>query len=146
MNVYKTERIFKADPETVFRFITETEHLLDWWGPESLSMKEHNLNLSRLGPWSSTLVNAEGGIHKMSGEVFAFNPPKSVEFTWAWHNDQDERGRETRVRLEVSAAENGGTKFVLTHSDFESADVAAKHDIGWSSALRKLERMANMNV
>ncbi|MEP0521422.1 MAG: SRPBCC domain-containing protein [Hyphomicrobiales bacterium] len=143
MNVYKTERIFKAAQNTVFSYITETEHLLSWWGPEGLSIKEHNLDLSQLGPWSSTLVNAEGGIHKMSGEVFAFNPPTSVEFTWAWHNNHDERGRETRVRLEVSAAENGGTKLVLTHSGFESREVADKHDIGWSSALRKLERMAN---
>lgn len=143
MNVYKTERNFTADPETVFAFITKTEHLLNWWGPESLNIKEHNLDLSRLGPWSSTLVNAEGGIHKMSGEVTALDPPKSVEFTWGWHNDQDERGRETHVRLEVSAAENGGTNFVLTHSNFESAEVAAKHDIGWSSSLRKLERLAN---
>lgn len=143
MSVYTTERVFKADPEVVFTYITKTEHLLNWWGPESLNMKEHNLDLSRLGPWSSTMVNAQGGIHKMSGEVIVLEPPKSVEFTWAWHNERDERGRETHVRLEVSAAENGGTKFVLTHSNLESEESAAKHDIGWSSSLRKLERLAN---
>lgn len=142
MSVYTTERNFQADPETVFSYITKTEHLLKWWGPEGLSIKEHNLNLSRVGPWFSTLVNAEGGTHKMSGQVIAVEPPKTVEFTWGWHNEHDERGRETRVRLDVSVTKNGGSKFVLTHSNFESDEVAEKHDIGWSSSLRKLERLA----
>ncbi len=37
-------------------------------------------------------VNAEGGRHKASGVVVAVDPPKSVEFTWGWYNDNDERG------------------------------------------------------
>lgn len=146
MSVYTTERNFDVDPEIVFSFVTQTEHLLKWWGPEAMSIKEHNLDLSRLGPWSSTMTNAEGGIHKMSGEVIVLEPPKSVEFTWGWHNDSDERGRETKVRLDVSPHEGGGTKFVLTHSNLESEESAAKHDVGWSSSLRKLERLANDNI
>lgn len=143
MSTYSTERIFRADQKTVFSYVTQTEHLMKWWGPEGMSVKAHDLDLSRLGPWYSTLVNAEGGVHKMSGEVTSLQPPSCVEFTWAWHNDHDERGHETLVRMEVRAHERGGTKFILVHSGHESDDVADRHDIGWSSSLRKLERLAD---
>ncbi|WP_337659846.1 SRPBCC family protein [Anderseniella sp. Alg231-50] len=86
MSILKIERTFPVAPEKVFAFVTQTDHLLKWWGPEGVSMKEHNLDLSRPGAWSSTLVNSQGALHKMSGEVVAVDPPKSVEFTWGWHD------------------------------------------------------------
>jgi uncharacterized protein YndB with AHSA1/START domain len=64
------ERVLKAPPATVFAYLTQSDHLLKWWGPEGMSVKEYNLDLSQQGVASfSTLVNAEGGLHKMSGVV-----------------------------------------------------------------------------
>ncbi|VAW01388.1 hypothetical protein MNBD_ALPHA08-1545, partial [hydrothermal vent metagenome] len=34
MTELRIERNFAADPETVFAFVTQTKHLLKWWGPE----------------------------------------------------------------------------------------------------------------
>ena len=76
------ERTFKADPATVFEHVTNPELVLQWWGPESMSIPEHQLDLSKPGIWHSTMVNAEGGRYKVSGEVTAVEPPYSVEFTW----------------------------------------------------------------
>ncbi len=144
MSVVKIERTFPVAPETVFAFVTRSEHLLKWWGPEGVAMKEHNLDLSRPGAWSSTLVNSEGALHKMSGEVVAIDPPNTVEFTWGWHDDKDQRGHETRVLFEVSPDGDGGTVFVLTHSGLTDEEAAANHKQGWTSSLRKLEQFPEL--
>lgn len=146
MSVLKIERTFPVAPEKVFAFVTQTDHLLKWWGPEGVAMKEHNLDLSRPGAWSSTLVNSEGALHKMSGEVVTVDPPNSVEFTWGWHDDEDQRGYETRVLFEVRPDGGGGTLFLLTHSGLADDEAAANHSRGWTSALRKLEQFPELQT
>ena len=56
------ERNFEADPETVFAFVTQTDNLLKWWGPEGMNVPEHSLDFSSTGPWSSVMANAEGPV------------------------------------------------------------------------------------
>ncbi len=140
------ERIFAADVEMVYAFITTTEHLLKWWGPEGVNVREHNLDLSRPGAWSSTLVNAEGGTYKVSGEVMETDPPRRVEFTWGWHDDQDVRGHESRVRFDVEENQGGGTRFVLTQTGLADEESANNHNEGWTSSLRKLQRAVDGSV
>ena len=135
------ERVFAADVETVFAFLTDTEHLLKWWGPEGVHIGAHDLDLSRPGRWSSTMVNAEGNKFKVSGKVVRSDPPKSVEFTWGWHDEKDQRGHESRVRFNVEPNVGGGARFVLTHSDLPDDESRNNHNEGWTSSLRKLERL-----
>lgn len=66
------------------------------------------------------------------------NPPNSVGFTWAWHDDTDARGRESHVTLSVAPHPEGGTLLTLSHVDLADAEAARNHDIGWSSSLTKL--------
>lgn len=143
MTELKLERVFACDVETVFAYLTQAEHLLKWWGPEGVNVSEHALDLSRPGPWWSTLVNAEGNTYKMSGIVESTNPPKSVEFTWGWHDEHDKRGHESRVRFDVRSNPGGGAKFVLTHTGLPDEDSMMNHNEGWTSSLRKLERLMN---
>ena len=143
MSELTIERSFPHPPEHVFAFVTEPANLVKWWGPEGTSLKEHALDLSRPGPWSSTLVNAEGGLHKMSGEVVAVDAPRSVEFTWGWHDDEDARGHESRVRFEVHPEGVDGSLFRLIHTGLPSDEIAENHVRGWTSALVSLERLLN---
>ena len=142
MSNLKMERDFKAPPETVFAFLTQRSHILNWWGPEGMSLPEVNMDFTRPGPWSSVMMNAEGRRFKVTGKVVKIDPPKSVELTWAWHDEHDQRGHESRVRLEVKAGTAGGTHFTLLHSGLADEESAKSHESGWASALRKLERMA----
>ena len=143
MSTLKLEREFKADPKTVFAFITKAENVAQWWGPEGYGLKEAMLDLSQPGAWTSTFVNAEGGLHKVSGEVTAVDPPNSVEFTWGWHDENDRRGHESKVRFEVNSNGSGGTIFQLIHTGLADDESANNHSKGWTSTLKKLERMAN---
>jgi uncharacterized protein YndB with AHSA1/START domain len=138
--VLRIEKTFAAPPELVYEFLTERRRVLDWWGPESMSVPDEALDFSRLGPWHSVFMNAEGRRYKVSGRVTELDPPNAVAFTWGWHDAEDARGPETQVRIELRPS-GGGTEFVLTHSGLTDDDSRANHKLGWTSALGKLERL-----
>ncbi len=134
----KLQREFPVSPENLFAWISDGAKLLQWWGPEGLHVPEHDLDFSRTGPWFSVMVNDEGQRYKVSGHVTHVDPPKSVGFTWAWHDDQDKRGAESHVILSVEPT-GGGARLTLDHRDLGDDDIAANHESGWTSSLRKLE-------
>lgn len=142
MSKIRMERHFRADPATVFAFITEPANLPLWWGPEGMSLPERALDFTQPGPWRSVMMSAEGKRFTVSGEVVSVSAPLSVELTWAWHDEAGARGHESRVRFDVRPAEGGGTRFIVTHSGLASEESAANHRQGWESSFAKLERMA----
>jgi len=136
------ERVFAASPAKVFDFVTKSENLLKWWGPETMTLPEVQLDFTKTGPWRSVMQNAEGQKYTVSGQVTQVIAGKSVAFTWAWHDDDDVRGPESHVMFTVAAAPNGGTAFTLYHRELPSEEAATNHNGGWTSSLRKLERLA----
>lgn len=134
----KLEREFPVSPDVLFEWISDGARLLQWWGPEGVHVPEHDLDFSRIGPWYSVMKNDDGQTFKVSGHVTHVDPPNSVGFTWAWHDDQDQRGAESHVTLSVTS--NGsGSRLVVDHRELADADAAANHEQGWTSSLRKLE-------
>lgn len=140
----KLKRHFAAPPERVFAFVSEPAHLAKWWGPEGIEMGEHDLDFSRKGPWGSVMHGSEGGRYKVTGEVVSVNPGKSVTFTWAWHDEDDQRGDESEVTFSVDSDGNGGTEFVMLHRGLPDDDSANNHEEGWTSSLIKLAAHAEL--
>lgn len=134
-------RHFAANPERVFEAISRPEVLLQWWGPEGLRVEPDTLDFTRLGPWGSVMINAEGARYKVTGQVTHVDPPRSVGFTWAWHDDDDQRGPESHVTFTVEPDGSGGTLFRLSHVDLADEDAVANHNTGWSSSLNKLDAL-----
>ena len=130
------EREFAVTPDVLFDFVTSTDGLLQWWGPEGMHVPEHQLDFTKTGPWFSVMVNAEGQRHKVSGHVTHIDAPKSVGFTWAWHDDDDKRGEESHVTLTVTPCAKGA-KLVLDHRELATADIAERQTMGWTSSLNK---------
>ena len=139
MPTLEMERHLNAPVEKVFDFVSKTEHLVRWWGPEGLHVPEHDLSLDRLGPWFSVMVNGEGQRFKVSGQVTHVDPPKSIGFTWAWHDEDDARGVESHVRIKLVPAQNG-TVLHLSHVDLPE-ETAESHEGGWASTFNKLEAL-----
>jgi len=133
------ERRLNAAPDRVFDFVTKTENLLKWWGPEGVHVPEHQLSLEAKGPWMSVMQNSDGQRYKVSGQVTHVDPPVSVGFTWAWHDESDTRGVESHVTFRLVPAQGGGTDLTITHVDLPDDTSAQNHDKGWSSSLNKLE-------
>jgi len=134
----KLEREFPTSPENLFAWVSDGAKLLQWWGPEGMHVPEHDLDFSRLGPWFSVMENAEGQQYKVSGQVTHVDRPRSVGFTWAWHDDQDQRGAESHVTLTVEPS-GDGARLILDHRELGDDESAANHNQGWTSSLRKLE-------
>lgn len=143
MSELKIERVFPAPQDRVFAFISQTENLLKWWGPEGMHTPEHALSFEKTGPWFSVMVNGEGGRFKVSGQVTHVDAPNSVGFTWGWHDDEDRRGEESHVTISLTKDEGGGTRLVLAHRDLGDDEMSARHEEGWTSSLRKLEQLLN---
>lgn len=131
------ERDFPTTPERLFAALTSQAQLLQWWGPEGMYVPEHDLDLSRLGPWFSVMVNDTGQRFKVSGHVTSYDPPQSVGFTWAWHDPEDRRGAESHVTFTVVES-SAGARLLLDHRDLGDDEISANHELGWSSSLRKL--------
>ena len=142
MTDLRLERDFEITPERLFKWVTTTEQLLKWWGPEGMHVPEHALDLSQAGAWYSVMANSEGQTYKVSGQVTHVDPPRSVGFTWGWHDDQDQRGAESHVTFTVVATASGA-RLVIDHRDLTDSEQSASHEGGWTSSLRKLSAQAN---
>ncbi|NRB16882.1 MAG: SRPBCC domain-containing protein [Rhodobacteraceae bacterium] len=137
MTDLRLERDFSVTPEHLFHWLTTPEKLLKWWGPEGMHVPEHDLDLSRTGPWFSIMRNDEGQNFKVSGQVTHVEAPKSVGFTWGWHDDDDQRGTESHVTFTVVATE-AGARLLIDHRALDDSAQSARHEAGWTSSLRKL--------
>lgn len=133
------ERRFAAAPTRVFDFVTKTEHLMAWWGPEGMRVVDGTMDFTRTGPWVAVLEGGEGKRYKVSGKVTEVSPGQFVRFSWGWHDETDARGDETRVEFRIAADESGGTILTLTHSGFTTEESMGGHRQGWESSLRSLE-------
>lgn len=140
------KRHFDAPPEKVFAFVTQPEHLIKWWGPEGITLGEHDLDFTRTGSWGSVMLGDSGSRHKVTGEVLSIEAGSSVAFTWAWHDDDDIRGHESQVRFTVESDGNGGTNFIMLHSGLADEESANDHNGGWTSSFNKLEQHAQHQV
>ncbi|MEK0165201.1 SRPBCC domain-containing protein [Phaeobacter sp. A36a-5a] len=137
MTDLRLEREFQVSPDRLFAWISDTEKLLQWWGPEGLTVPEHTLNFRQEGPWFTVMMNADGDRYHVSGVVTHVRPPQSIGFTWAWHDEAGARGHESHVTLTVEAIETG-TRLIVDHRDLDNSEMAENHRVGWESSLRKL--------
>ncbi len=139
-------RTLNAPLERVFDYVSKTEHLLKWWGPEYVSVAEHELALDKKGPWMSVMKNEAGDRFKVSGHVTHVEAPKSIGFTWAWHDENDTRGVESHVTIRLVPAADGGTELTLLHADLPDDGAAENHNDGWTSSINKLEKLAELET
>jgi uncharacterized protein YndB with AHSA1/START domain len=136
MSELRIERHYPVTPERLFAYATETESLLQWWGPEGTIVTESNLDLGRLGPWSLVMKSPRGEF-AMKGVVKSVTPPRAVEFTM---NVPGDDVIESTVRFEIAPDGKGGSRFTLIQSNITDEMVEmGKH--GWVSTLARLEKL-----
>ena len=136
-------RDYPVSLERLWRAVTEPVQLIQWFGPEGIYLDECDLDFRRMGPWSCTMRGKDTGKRfKVSGQITHSRPPQdsagSVGLTWAWHDDQDQRGPESHVTFAVEKTAQGA-RLTLTHRDLLGAEAAQDHSRGWMSTLRKLD-------
>lgn len=143
MSTLRMERTFAASPERVFAFLTKMENLLQWWGPEGTTITEHELDFSKTGPWSATMVGPQGHGAKVGGEVTALDPPHMVELTLSFLQPNGDPGDTSLIRFEVHGQSGGQTELRLTQSGLQAEHIPDMRDKGWASALDRLAHLIN---
>lgn len=137
-------RDYNVTVERLWNAVTSPDEVIQWFGPEGVRVESCDMDFTRTGPWSCVMVGKESGQRfKNTGAVTHTRPPKggsegSVGFTWAWHDDDDNRGPESHVIFEVSEHE-GRARFRLIHRDLDSVDTAQHHNKGWLSTFNRLD-------
>lgn len=137
-------RDYRVSVERLWKAVTATEDLINWFGPEGVRLESCDMALTRKGPWSCVMVGLESGTRfKVTGVVTSVHPPShgaagSVGFTWAWHDDEDKRGPESHVTFTVEAIETGA-RLTLSHRALPDLVAAQEHTRGWLSTLNKLD-------
>ncbi len=140
MSELRIERDYPIAPTELFRYVTEAENLLKWWGPEGTTATEINLDLTRLGPWSLVLKSPRGPF-EMRGVVNDVTPPTAVEFTMNVPGE----AVDSTVRFEIASDGRGGSRFTLIQSNISDEMVEmGKH--GWGSTLGRLDRLISEKV
>lgn len=141
MSTLEMTRIFAAPQAKVFQHLTQTEFLLNWWGPEGTLIGDHALSFAAPGPWSATMIGPNGDGATVGGEVRAVDPPNMVELTLSFAMENDTRGPESVIRFTLSTTPSGDTKLQLTQSGLNPEHIADMRDKGWNSALARLEQL-----
>lgn len=139
MSVLTMERTFPTPPEKVFAFITEPHNLLMWWGPEGTRITDHNLDFSKTGEWSATMVGPQGHAAHVGGTVTGIDPPNWVELTLSFRDAAGNGGEQSIIRFETHSNGAGGTNFILRQSGLKAEHIPDMRDKGWASALQRLQ-------
>lgn len=135
----RIERLIAAAPDMVFDYWIKPDLFASWFGPEGAKIPEYEIDPVVGGKWSVTMITQNCDQPTVSGQFIAIERPFRLVFTWAWHDEDGNRGFETKVTVTFEKT-SGGTKLTLLQSEFESAESASMHDQGWSSSLNCLER------
>lgn len=138
MSDLNLERIYAVSAGSLYKAVTAPESLAAWFGPVGVSVVEHDLSLDTLGPWFAKMANADGHTYKVSGVVTLVKPGTCVEFSWAWHDEHDQRGRESQVTFEVTDLGDGTAKLRLIHKGLADEEQVKNHNAGWTSSLEKM--------
>lgn len=130
------EREFNIPADRLFEWISGKGKVLQWFGPEGMNVPESDLDFSRTGPWFAIMANSKVRV-KVSGHVTHVDPPRSVGFTWGWHDDAGKRGAESHVTMTIVPTKSGA-RLVLDHRDLDNSEQSARHEAGWISTLNKM--------
>lgn len=134
------ERTIAAPPEKVFDAWINPELLVQWWGPEGMSIPVHSLDVREGGEWKTTMRNAEGGEHHVSGVYKIIDRPNCLVFTWAWTQEDGTRGEETEITVRFEP-DGDGTKMTLDQRSFAEVANRDNHGMGWQSSFNCLDQL-----
>jgi uncharacterized protein YndB with AHSA1/START domain len=111
--------IIQAEPDTVFRFFTDSARWAKWWGAGSTIE-------ARAG--GDIYIRHPGNVESR-GNVVSIEAPKRIVFTYGFVSGEPIPPGASRVTIELEAIREG-TRLVLTH-EFPTAAPRDEHVQGW---------------
>ena len=135
-------RRIAARPSIVFEAMTTSEGVAAWFGPDELPVVGAQMDARVGGAYRVHFRTLDGRDHEACGEFLELVPPRRIVMSWNWAvgGVPDERGRTSRVEVELRPIEDG-TELTFTHAGLWDEASEKSHASGWSGALEKLVRV-----
>jgi uncharacterized protein YndB with AHSA1/START domain len=124
-------RIIKATPERVFEAWTNPEQIKKWWGTESISCPDAEVDLRAGGRYRVANQLPDGRVVWISGEFEVVEPPHKLVYTWRMGSDGQDSERVT-VRFEPR---EGATEVIIVHERIPNQKTREAHENGWYGCL-----------
>lgn len=129
MTAIVVERTVPAEPARVWEALTQPDLMDDWMCPNpDLDVTAH----ADAREGGAFRINM-GGEYTASGHYVRIEQPAVLECTWSWEHET----LVTTLLVELTPVD-GGTRLVLTHSDFSDEADAADTRQGWDLSLDRL--------
>jgi uncharacterized protein YndB with AHSA1/START domain len=118
---YQLDRtiLIKAEPETVFRFFTDSARWAGWWGAGSTIDAR---------PGGKVYIRHPNGVETL-GEVLEVHAPERIAFTYGFASGKPIPPGASRVTIQLEPDE-AGTRLQLRH-EFAEAGPRDEHVQGW---------------
>jgi uncharacterized protein YndB with AHSA1/START domain len=125
-DLYRQDVRIEADPDIVFDFFVDREHMLRWMGVDA------KLDATPGGEFRVDVNGRDVAV----GEFVEVDRPNRVVFTWGWLGSDDMPPGCSRVEVTLTPA-GGGTLLRFEHR-LVPADRVAQHADGWGHFLPRL--------
>jgi uncharacterized protein YndB with AHSA1/START domain len=147
-----------APPERVFKALTDSVELKEWWGKEpSVELNRFDMDGRKGGRWAFDCTERPGHEHgeigkqlernqakvfEAHGELLECDPPRLLVWSWIanWH---EHPAAPTTVRWELTPTKHG-TRVRVIHSGLTNETMARKdYGAGWAGVLQLLKNHLN---
>jgi uncharacterized protein YndB with AHSA1/START domain len=125
----RIERVLQATIGRVYDAWTRADLLVQWYCPNPDLELKVQADVRVGGEYV-----VEMGPHVVRGSYLEVEPPHRLVFSWSWDGTDDEP---TRVEVELSEVADG-TRLLLSHTGFTTAEDATNHRLGWDPELTRL--------
>ena len=129
-------RHLPASPDRVWRAWTDPDEVRRWSGPHGFTVTDYRADARVGGTWRLVMTSAEWGEMAQGGVFRVIEPPRHLEYTFAWENADGTPDREMLVTV-TFAASGDGTEMTFTQATFENEPQRDSHVSGWSEAFEK---------
>jgi uncharacterized protein YndB with AHSA1/START domain len=138
MNVVVT-KIISAPPERLFAAWTEPAQLKQWWGPESVTCIDAEVDLRVGGRYRIGNRFPDGSVVWITGRFHLIDAPHKLVYSWQLETSSEEE----LVTVSFEPRSNGQTEVTVLHERIPDIPTRARHQQGWVGCLEKLANICS---
>jgi uncharacterized protein YndB with AHSA1/START domain len=127
-------KIIPASSECLFAAWTQPEQLKQWWGPESVTCIEAEVDLRVGGRYRIGNRFPDGRVVWITGKFHLIDAPHKLVYSWQVGTDSDEE----LVTVFFRPIQDGNTEVTITHKRIPDRTARESHQQGWFACLSKL--------
>jgi uncharacterized protein YndB with AHSA1/START domain len=127
-------KIIPASPERLFAAWTQPKQLKQWWGPESVTCIEAEVDLRVGGCYRIGNRFPDGRVVWITGKFHLIDAPYKLVYSWQVGTYSDEE----LVTVSFRPIQDGNTEVTITHEHIPDRTARDSHQQGWIGCLSKL--------